>query len=685
MRSFIVLSAFILGVQLGFSQSDQQRYEAWLDSMTNEQYIGMRMELDDVVITDSSHRAHLSDPKMQMNMRCTDQLMHCLPGVNMVRRGNFANEPMLRGLTSERYVMSVDGMRIYGACTDKMDPASSYIEPINLRNLDISFGSHGNMMGSSTGGGINFGLKKPVFNPSNPLRMSVNSSFSSVSSGFDQSMDINYSKDKWAVRVSGVHRKSGNYIDGNGKEVRYSQFEKMNYAASVNYRVNDGAMLAFDFVGDDASDVGYPALPMDVAFAKAKMFGLSYMDDQLWILREPEVKIYHNFINHQMDDTKRDSVAMHMDMPGNTHTTGGFVRGFLQQIRKSTIEIKADYHKTFWHSEMTMYPNESGQQPMFMLTWPDVHRSIAGVETGHTWSLNAKHHLISSARVEYVNSFISSDFGERQLSVFDKSGNDPRENILVNISSRYTWDYSSHSGVSLSLAYGERVPTVSEQFGFYLFNQQDGYDYLGDPDLTKEKNLHIEVGQKIMKPGMSLETAVFAYFFDDYIFGVYDPGLSQMTIGARGVKWYRNTGNARMLGGEVSMANQLMDGLTSDLIAKFVYGEDHEGEPLPQIPPLKISYSLNQSFKGWHIQPVVDWSMAQNRISTKFNERSTSSFFLANIGVSKAIELGLGSMRVGLSVMNIFDVAYREHFDIGSILRPGRSLEVQFSWRSDKL
>lgn len=684
MKSFLIFVALIWSVQLCFGQSGQERYEAWLDSMTNDQYIGIQMELDDVIITDSAHRAHLGDPKVQMNMRSTDQLMHSLPGVNMVRRGNFANEPMLRGLTSERYVMSVDGMRMYGACTDKMDPASSYIEPINLRNLDVSFGSQGNMMGAGTGGAINFGLKKPVFNTSDPLRLTLAHNFSSVSRGFDQAMDVNYSRDKWAIRVSGVHRKASNYTDGNGEEVRYSQFEKMNYAVSVNYRINDGAMLAFDFVGDDASDVGYPALPMDVAFAKAKMFGLSYLDDKLWILQEPEVKIYHNFINHQMDDTQRDSVAMHMDMPGNTHTTGGFVRGFLQQIRKSTIEIKADYHKTFWHAEMTMYPNESGQQPMFMLTWPDVHRSIAGVETAYSYSFNARHHLLNSARVEQVTSYISSDFGERQLSIFDKSGIEQRNNTLVNVSSRYSWDYNRHSSVSLSLAYGERVPTVSEQYGFYLFNQQDGYDYLGDPDLTKEKNLHLEVGQKITKPKLSIETAVFAYFFDDYIYGIYDPDLSQMTIGARGVKWYRNTGNARMFGGEFSMANQLMGSLSSALNAKYIYGEDFEGKPLPQIPPLKISYSLNQSFKGWNLQPAVDWSMTQDRISIKFNERSTSSFFLANLGVSRSIELGVGSMRIGLSLMNIFDVAYREHFDIGSILRPGRSMELQFSWRSHK-
>lgn len=683
MKGFITGSLVLWSIQLCYGQSEKQLYEAWLDSMKNDKYIGIFQQLDEVTISDSVDRAHLYKPMMQKNMQCTDQLMHCMPGVNMIRRGNFANEPMLRGLTSERYVLSIDGMRIYGACTDKMDPASSYIEPINLQSLDVSFGCESNMMGCGTGGGVNFGLKKPVFSQNVPWRVSLQSSFSSVSRGFDQAMDLNYAKDKWAVRISGVHRKAENYSDGNGKEVRYSQFEKYNYAASVNYRINNQSLLAFDFVGDDARDVGYPALPMDVSFARAKMFGLTYMTDKLWLLREPEIKVYHNFINHEMDDTKRDSVAMHMDMPGNTRTTGGFVRGFLKQSNNTSVEVKADYHQAFWHAEMTMYPNEEGQLPMFMLTWPDVHRSIGGIELSYTREISPAHQLIHTGRVEHVTSYISSDFGERQLSVFNKSGEGHRNNTLVNLSSQYLWRFTKNSTADLTISYGERVPSVSEQFGFYLFNQMDGYDYLGDPDLKEERNIHLEVGQKSQVGSFQLETSFFAYFFDNYIMGIYDPTLSNMTIGALGVKWHRNTGRARMMGGELSMLNQILPGLGSRLDLNYVYGQDFEGEPLPQMPPLKVSYSLTQDFKGWNIQPELIWSSVQRRISEKFNERSTDAFLLANLGVSRQLELKSGTLRAGVSINNVFDVAYREHFDIGNILRPGRSVDVLVSWRFD--
>lgn len=674
MRALTLFGIFMCGFQLCFAQPDKERYEAWLDSMQNQKYIGFTMQLDDVIILDSTQQMRMHDPKMQMNMRCTDQLMHGLPGVNMIRRGNFANEPMLRGLTSERYVLSIDGMRIYGACTDKMDPASSYIEPINLERLDVSFGCQSNMVGCGTGGGVDFGLKKPIFAMNDPLRISAQSSFSSVSTGFDQALDLNYTTGKWAMRFSGVHRNAENYWDGNGNRVNYSQFEKFNYATSINYRVNDQSLLAFDFVGDDANNVGYPALPMDVSFARAKLFGLSYLTNQLWVLTEPEIKLYHNFINHEMDDTKRDSVALHMDMPGETQTTGGFIRGFLQQTGQSTMEVKADYHQTFWHAEMTMYPNELDQLPMFMLTWPDAHRSILGFELNHTLKLAPTQQLRYSGRMEKTNSFIDSDFGERQLSIFNKSGLPRRGELLTNASVRYHWDFTQVSQLNFSLAYGERVPTISEQYGFYLFNQQDGYDYLGDPDLKKERNVHLEINQQTQQTGLTLETSVFAYFFGNYIMGIYDPSLSAMTIGALGVKWYENTGTAQMYGGELTLSNQFFDGWTSKLDMKYVYGRDFEGEPLPQMPPAKLSYSLNRRVSGWNIQPEIVWSWRQNRSSNKFNERTTPSFTLLNLRVSKFFEGDHMNWSLGTGIENITNTAYREHFDVGQILRPGRNL-----------
>ncbi|MEQ8925241.1 MAG: TonB-dependent receptor plug domain-containing protein, partial [Fulvivirga sp.] len=331
MRFVSILLILVIGSNV-YGQSkltEEEKYLAWLDSMKSETYIAIELTLDELEVLGEKEKDLLIRNKRRFNLNNTDQFLHRMPGMVMVRRGNFAHEPMLRGLTSERYAISIDGMRIFGACTDKMDPVSSYIEPINLRSLDVSFGAQSNGIGGSTGGAINFNLKKPVFNLDKPLFASIGMHYGSNANTFDQSVDFNYSTKKIAIRLSGVHRDAANYLDGNNEEVRYSQYEKYNHAASLSYRLNETSLLMLDYVGDNAYNVGYPALPMDVSSAKANMFALTYIAPAWNFLKSPEIKVYHNFIKHVMDDTKRDSVAMHMDMPGETETTGAYIKSEL--------------------------------------------------------------------------------------------------------------------------------------------------------------------------------------------------------------------------------------------------------------------------------------------------------------------------------------------------------------------
>ena len=57
-------------------------------------------------------------------------------------------------MASERTVITIDGMRIFGACTDKMDPVTSYVEVSNLSEATISSGQQGSCHGNTINGSI---------------------------------------------------------------------------------------------------------------------------------------------------------------------------------------------------------------------------------------------------------------------------------------------------------------------------------------------------------------------------------------------------------------------------------------------------------------------------------------------------------------------------------------------------
>jgi hypothetical protein len=90
--------------------------------------------------------------------------------------------------------------------------------------------------------------------------------------------------------------------------VEHSQFKKFNLSETFGIKVEITSLEA-SVIYDKATDVGYPALPMDVSLAEALIGSLKYQYHPLGkTLKNWETKIYYNHITHRMDDTKRPAV-----------------------------------------------------------------------------------------------------------------------------------------------------------------------------------------------------------------------------------------------------------------------------------------------------------------------------------------------------------------------------------------
>ena len=80
----------------------------------------------------------LSSFYITSNLNSIDELISKTSGMTVVKRGNFAAEPVIRGMNSDRINITINGMKIQSACTDKMDPVTSYAETDNLKSISIS-------------------------------------------------------------------------------------------------------------------------------------------------------------------------------------------------------------------------------------------------------------------------------------------------------------------------------------------------------------------------------------------------------------------------------------------------------------------------------------------------------------------------------------------------------------------
>ncbi len=193
-----------------------------------------------------------------------EEIMSRLPEVSLIRRGAYGMEPTIRSFSAGQINVLLDGMRIHGACTDKMDPVTIYIEPLNLENLQIQTASNGFLSGSSVGGTVNMKMAEPDLNTNRKLSGSVNSGFQSASKSFYEALQINYAEKKWAVKAGSAYRHNQSYRAGDGNTVNFSQYEKLNYSFSAKYQPNPFTYIKTDLLADDGWNIGYPALPMDV-------------------------------------------------------------------------------------------------------------------------------------------------------------------------------------------------------------------------------------------------------------------------------------------------------------------------------------------------------------------------------------------------------------------------------------
>lgn len=611
---------------------------------------------------------------------CTEEVLAKNGRISLIKRGNFAFEPVLNGMASDRINLTIDGMRIFAACTDKMDPVTSYVEPNNMQSFSVHHGVSGSMYGSNIGGSVNMKTVGAVIRPNQPISGEIGGGIQSSAGGVNGLMSLNYSQKKWAVAANGVYRKFGSYRAGGGAIIPYTQFEKWNGSISGKVLLSDKDLLRADVIIDEGYNIGYAALPMDVEYAKARIFGVTYQrSPALPWFDTFELKAYGNHIAHNMDDTHRDDVVMHMDMPGWSTTYGAHMDAKMSfGSHQFTARLDGYHNNTL--AEMTMYP--SGESEMFMLTWPDINKLSGGLYLQDDIRLNDRRSLGLNFRLEYVRSNSISDFGARQASVFGQDISSFDNRWLKNGSISYRENFTSSLSGWFTAGYAERAPSITEQYAFYIFNAYDGFDYIGNVDLKTEKALQGDIGALWKREKLSLKATGFFYQIFDYILGAIDPALDAMTIGANGVKQSVNISSAYMTGGAVEFNWSLAKQWQLANNTSFTYGNTFEGDALPLVPPLRNATSLRWNHSRGYIAVEAEAVAAQQRINPDFGETTTPSYGLLHLRSGYTFPIGKQQLTLNAGVENILDTYYRTHLTWGGIPQPGINgyLNVSFAF-----
>ena len=172
----------------------------------------------------------------------------------------------------------------------------------------------------------------------------------------------------------------------------------------------------------------------------------------------------------------------------------------------------------------------------------------------------------------------------------------------------------------------------------------------------------------------------FYHHIQNYIYSYQLVGFSQMTIGAYGLKTYKNIDYATSQGFEANLKAKITSQMAYIVSAKYIHAQTNEGTPLPLIPPFKLQHALRYNYKLFQFQLEHDYAAAQSRINIDYGDKVTPYFNLFNFRVSRNLRIKSTVLQLTVACENILDSNYREHLDIGGIPRFGRNVLVNLSF-----
>lgn len=632
------------------------------------------INLNEIILVSATGLNH---QKTEKPLAGLDEFLESSRNVAMVKRGAYAWEPAMNGMSSERLSVTIDGMQIFGACTDKMDPITSYVDVSNLDEIQISSGQEGAAYGNSIGGAINLKTNAEGYRKKGWTGM-LGSSYETNNNLKVANGSVNYGSKRFYFNLQGLYRNADEYLAGNNEKVQFSQYEKYNVFLNSGYKLTNSQRIGISFIYDEAVDVGYPALPMDVSLARALIGSVSYSQDSLFNrLSNWENKIYFNTIEHIMDDTTRPDVLIHMDMPGTSETFGAYSQAYLKSGNHRFF-FKLDGYHNRSYAEMTMYPPNPDEEAMFMLTWPDVHTTNFGlyVEDKINFGMDF---LKLGMRLGYHSNTVESDFGFNSLKIFYPEMTKTNQRILKSFSAIYHKMLGSFH-VEGGLSYGERAPSVSEGYGFYLFNSFDGYDYIGNPELSTEASREINLSVSYKRPLFELTAAGNYFHISDYIIGKINPELSPMTLGGAGVKVYENLAHAQLMNVSLKGNYSISPSLTLSGNISYHYGKDNDGNNLPLISPISYRSALNYFKKQYSASININGAGKHSKYSSYYGESGVAAYVLLNAAVGKRFFVNDDDLYVKAGVKNIFDTYYVSYADWNNIPRMGRNIHLTISY-----
>ncbi|AKJ64807.1 TonB-dependent receptor plug domain-containing protein [Kiritimatiella glycovorans] len=651
--------------------------------------------LTDVVVTPTGSEKESFDTSLPVNLlesRDLDEKIAVTvaeiflkePGVDVVTAGPGSVHPIIRGLSGERVLVLVNGVRL-----SEQRPGGNHVfslDPAQIQRVEVVRGPASVLYGSDAiGGVINFITKgaDEETGPEARFGGEADVQYESATDGWKESAHLRFGQGRFNGYVGGTYKDAGNIETPEG-ELANSFYEGYTLWGGGNY-IGDGWKTYADYSFMEA-DIGIPA---PAAFAEDYFKGEKHhrlalgfeADDFTGATERFSIDFGWQRHNRHRYRRKVDGLPPPIQASGGDLDVNIWLDIDTYTLKPQVVLVPNDTHRvtfgldTFYEdatSDRTIQDSASSwAHPKFdgVPVIPNSTRMGVGAFVQDEIALGDRWVVTPGLRADWIEAQ-TDGHPRHQLA-----GEETSESSAVSGNLGLLYKLSNEINLYGNVGRAFRAPTLLE---LYFDGPHDVGSDLGDPDLDSETSWNFDIGLKTRTDRLQTMVSAFYNMVDDYIVKENQGDGNYL---------YMNYAEVSLYGAEAGVDYDVGGGFSTFASVSYVRGEnDDTGEDLPGIPPLKGRYGVRyDATLGAENGLWVELAglTASDQDKTGPNERETDGYTRGDVRMG--VDLGETWSFVA-AVENFTDELYQDHLSsvwqgFGLNDQPGRNVKVMVKAR----
>ncbi len=555
-----------------------------------------------------------------------------VPSISIVRRSGIANDIILRGQKKDNINILLDDAKIYGACPNRMDPATSHVLTNNIQSVKVIEGPYDVENFGTLSGLVKVETKEPTKDVHGEINLNAGSF------GYKKaSATVSGGTDRFKLLVSTSTEEGDQYKDGNGddfseqqieKNVPYSNqysntkqkaFEKKTLLTKGQFNINDDQEIKLSYTANRSDNILYPTGSMDADYDDSNIYTVGYTARNLGdFSKELNLDYYYSDVDHPMSTTLRNrkmtptSMMTMAPMVSRLKTSiwGSKVKNSIE-VADSLVTVGLDTSIRNWRAVDTATPSIPSSDTTNKAIFSKIEKSFGQLD------------LEFGTRYDYTD-------------VDTSKAINPEDKKYVGLNANVFGIYNIDENTKYFAGVGKssRVPDARELY----------HSTAGNSTLDQTKNYEADVGFDKTIGTFNIRPKLFYSVLKDYI---YNSGT------------FENI-DAKIYGLDVSGFYFMTENFSLDYGMAYQRGKK-DGEftgndkDLAEIPPLKgnlaLNYEMDKSKYTVEAVAVDSW----DSYDSSAREQELGGYAVFNLKYTNQLHKNIG---LTLGVDNVLDKTY---------------------------